>query len=1273
MGPIEAEYFGEVMAQAAETEKFKALTDQKARNQYIRGKLSAYAADLLQETESLIIPPGYVGHVESNNLPTAQLHRLNFRLTSLNRIANILPGQASKIREAHLLVRGAFLEKTQAEHKKIGLLTTNWMTEMQKLSQPSYADLAQGPFVATDKVEKTAANTAGSPVLNTSPADLSGHAPSGPSLALPPLSPAAGVLLQSQLHAAFGKYAHFTPTQFWTKYAQGPEIMRILPSGFVMDSLATVRFGWAMTQAAAETKKFEALTDPKARDQYIVESLSAYATLALHGVVSLLTMPPNHYSYVAPQNLKADQLTSLHVKLENLDFIAHLLPEHASKSKQAFLLFQEASAKKIPPAINSVILVGPPGAGKTTFADLAQASLVPAAKIAETSVEHEAPLSWMSAVGGFEQSKLDAPAAAQTSDPAHILILAQFWIQYARSPEIKRVLPPGFVMDSFASAHFGYAMAQTAAKAEEFKILTDPKARDQYIIDRLLAHINAVIQEVQSIQLLFNQSHIAPKDLPLGALNSLEHKLHHLNSIPYILPKHAVQIQQSFLLVREILAQKAAVEKPAAAVKAAPPDVAYPPQRPRPLDAAAKALLASKAILRHSEALPGRPEQATVRSGRYLPAQALIGRMKSQLPPSRYREFLRYYHSLFFFDTKEQLLENLASRDSSLRPFQGYDLNGERPLDGYLRARRRLFAKPALDLTVADLSVAHKDLLSKKSVRADRLPPGVSPANSENTPNSELGRLRGDRSVYVDPDLFPASALNRVDGRGPLKDSPKTYPELVKNNPLLSKIKDGVEYVSLPQWERFQERLSPATRARIQTLEARGVNLNSRDGEVGELRRQVLSELLERCLADLKKGLSEAKTSRDVERAVGEFYYEFISIHPYQNGNGRLARLLAERFLEEFGLPPPIWTHLGEDMALSREDFLVMMKDSLDLSETFHKELNTLVEAGIDYRALNRPYAILDGLIPEDFMTWVAAAKEPTLSWNAASRAQAIAQYLKWRESLSYKNGSGGMRLVTPLFRRTFAVLSSSPEVYNLKLGHFYDPAKTLYRGISLTSTLSDAEMIQAFAKLHWGTMGMGLDERISRAKMDTVFDQYNRELARDFGALGTRLKSHTRGTDENYARSGLTSFSTSPNIAKKFKNGYNTPSGHVQSIQARFEIQTAARKVGSYDVVAEGQPTLGEDEVQVLLGSDPESVTTVIVEDLNNPSPGAITSDADVRQLEVTRTRVAERVAWNRVRLREYAGKDNLIRETLYQISPSGRAYVVKPRLDGGKPLETK
>ena len=826
------------------------------------------------------------------------------------------------------------------------------------------------------------------------------------------------------------------------------------------------------------------------------------------------------------------------------------------------------------------------------------------------------------------------------------------------------------MVDNSHARVFGLVMARVAQK-EEFQALADPKARDRFILERLSAHADALIQEVQLTQ--FSVGHVAPKDFVLYA------KLRDLDFISDIIPKHALGIHAHFLLVQKaiVFAPKTSAEKIAAALKTTPADVSYPLQRPRRLDAAAKALLDSEAILRPLEppqALPERPEQTAVRSGHYVPAQTLISRMKKQLSPSRYDEFLRYYHSLFFFDTEEQLLENLASQDRSLRPFSGYDSGGERPLDGYLAARQRLFAKPALDLTVADLSAAHKDLLSKKSVRTALLPPDVSPANSEKTANSELGRLRGDRAVYADYDLIRRGALERVDGRGALKDSPKTYTELVKRNPLLSKIKDGIEYVRLSQWRRFKDRLAPATLTRIQALQARGANLNSHDEEVAELRRQVLSEFLKRCLADLKKGLAEAKTSLDVERAVGEFYYEFISIHPYQNGNGRLARLLAERFLEEFGLPPPIWTHLGEDLTLSREDFLVMMKDSLDLSATFHKELNTLVEAGIDYKALSRPYlpaAAPDGFIPEDFMTWAAATKEPTLSWkwNGASAAKAIAQYLKWRESFSYKNGSDGIRLVTPLFRKTFAVLSPSPEVYDFKMKHFYDTQKTLYRGISLTETISDAEMLRAFTHLHWGTMGMGLDEGLSRAKMDKVFDKYNQELTRDPEALAVRFQRHVEGEDRLYEHSSLASFSTLPEIAESFKNGYNTSSAHLQEIQTRFEIQVATRKVGSYDVKAAKSidTNTNEAEVQVLLGADPESVTTVIVEDLKDKLPehlimGSISDYTKIKKLEVARKRVAERVAWNRVRLREYAGKDNLIRETLYQISPNGRTRVVKP-----------
>lgn len=43
---------------------------------------------------------------------------------------------------------------------------------------------------------------------------------------------------------------------------------------------------------------------------------------------------------------------------------------------------------------------------------------------------------------------------------------------------------------------------------------------------------------------------------------------------------------------------------------------------------------------------------------------------------------------------------------------------------------------------------------------------------------------------------------------------------------------------------------------------------------------------------------------------AARFMLDFIAIHPYQDGNGRVSRCLAQAILKEFGLPPPDWQRI---------------------------------------------------------------------------------------------------------------------------------------------------------------------------------------------------------------------------------------------------------------------------------------------------------------------------------------------------------------------------
>lgn len=73
-----------------------------------------------------------------------------------------------------------------------------------------------------------------------------------------------------------------------------------------------------------------------------------------------------------------------------------------------------------------------------------------------------------------------------------------------------------------------------------------------------------------------------------------------------------------------------------------------------------------------------------------------------------------------------------------------------------------------------------------------------------------------------------------------------------------------------------------------------------------------LEKNIEEFLRGFNRGLQqcEAKELNPIIFA-SQVYQQFVSLHPFENGNGRISRLLMDYVLERFDLPPPI---LGDDV-----------------------------------------------------------------------------------------------------------------------------------------------------------------------------------------------------------------------------------------------------------------------------------------------------------------------------------------------------------------------
>ncbi|MCK5883637.1 MAG: Fic family protein [Bacteriovoracaceae bacterium] len=154
----------------------------------------------------------------------------------------------------------------------------------------------------------------------------------------------------------------------------------------------------------------------------------------------------------------------------------------------------------------------------------------------------------------------------------------------------------------------------------------------------------------------------------------------------------------------------------------------------------------------------------------------------------------------------------------------------------------------------------------------------------------------------------------------------------------------------------------------------------SKEGKrVGMIKYAGGDEMLSK-LDELLTWLEKSKKSIDPIELAARFQYRFVSIHPLMDGNGRTSRLLMDRILMEFDLPPPIIKNMDDDIYYSEDAWvakvykgveraLIYAKDALDNRST----TKTLGDAPavFDLNMKDTPFNRLDDLqLPEELIKY---------------------------------------------------------------------------------------------------------------------------------------------------------------------------------------------------------------------------------------------------------------------------------------------------------------
>lgn len=689
-------------------------------------------------------------------------------------------------------------------------------------------------------------------------------------------------------------------------------------------------------------------------------------------------------------------------------------------------------------------------------------------------------------------------------------------------------------------------------------------------------------------------------------------------------------------------------------------------------------------------------------------SQKLLQEASQLLPSDVNRAFSDWLLGQFSEDAIVNFEDHFLGRQRFAYP-EGptrYQKNGERPFDGYIAARKALSGMKLDEMDLSQIKQLHRILMSRESAREDSgkiFQTDRTPArNSGALKDSELGEIRNQ------PVGFEVAGQHLPEGYSPIS---KTVNRLLQINPYLDKTRDGfLAYAPLAKWRSFDNRKPLSTDLirkiqKIETEKGHEALKNKIDPEVQEAQHDFLVELTHRAWENAKRDIQSATTQGELMDAVGKFQRDFVSIHPFFDGNGRMARLLTEKLLEERGLPPPLYTHWGEDLTLTRKEHSDYLGRAVMLSKEFHNQLSNNLKSGKTHETILNPALSFraqelsgDPSVPFDstaFLSWIENHREDFSSFqDAASQflketappkesltlkqmktAEKVLgdsfnhfspdEFFLWRKEQTdlpkslklqldlyrkflsdhiYDDKSGAIRLASPEFQDSFGKISASREQFEKKLGSFYSQQR-VFRGVPTNQYLSDGELAQLFAIPTPMAMGNGVPYRNTAETVPPVFQQFNSELLRGGKFLRQQIIHHKDGTDEGYFMSGMVSFSEKEGVGRTWQHHMGAPMGLLFTANKRnVGVINTAKYNNRFERL--GMP--GEYEDALIGGTDPESIQEI---ELHHRTRA---NDQVVR-----RKKVARRTDYNTIEITETVMTPNsgvhTLPSTWWQIQPDG------------------
>lgn len=575
-----------------------------------------------------------------------------------------------------------------------------------------------------------------------------------------------------------------------------------------------------------------------------------------------------------------------------------------------------------------------------------------------------------------------------------------------------------------------------------------------------------------------------------------------------------------------------------------------------------------------------------------------LERAKQQLFVKEFHVFREWYLSHFYFDRREILIE--ALKDPNLTSPQMYTQKGQDPFLGYMFAREKIASWPIEKaLSIEGMGAIQKMLLEAHSdAKTNKEYGKISTENSEGTVDKDLGNIRyyavlnliqdksrplggTYRANYSDKyknsenkkirsqeiiDQLSASLDRESQTNNPnpfdlthLDDnsihSPRTYHQLEKENEYLSKGPEYVEYAGIENWKKYKNKLSEHVRLRLEIADNERLFERPYTLAAKLLRIDFLRDLVQYELAQFSTKMKQGYKSKEQKiELIAELYWKLVSIHPFANGNGRTFRLILERLLSEYGIYPPIWTHIGEDAYRSLGEFARILKDSIYLSELFHSEINSKqlyklkdLKSALSYILLPpnllKQYYLSQDSYPVthifDIGSMTDFAQFCKLHGKKVNR-YLVDEYFKMKLGMNKKvidtNGlQKSITFIPEAYTKLFNRFSRNHAEYDLKV-NFYDQ-QYIYRGAAIQEELTINRAVKTFIEITKENTGTGvLDDR--QDVMSSI-ELFNAQLAKEQSRLKSILSIFNGNTEfKAYWNSLLSSWTTDIKAAEKHANG---------------------------------------------------------------------------------------------------------------------------------------